>query len=136
MFGNKRSARFPVSAGFQTGPVVEPDADYDARSTTWVAKGRPRERRSTSRLAMVAGAVAVSAAVAYAFVRYCQSAAADVTLPLARSSRDHDGSKGAIEDERPSEGTNAPGLDHNGMPNDERAITEDALGARLDGTQG
>jgi hypothetical protein len=52
------------------------------------------------------------------------------------ASRDHDSSKGAIEDERPSEGTNAPGLDSEGMPNDERAITEDALGARSDGTQG
>jgi hypothetical protein len=56
--------------------------------------------------------------------------------PAPMASRDHDGSKGAIEDERPSDGTNAPGLDSEGMPNDDTAITEDALGARSDGTQG
>ena len=71
MSGNKRSARFPVSAAFQAGPVVEPDADYDARSTTWVARGRAPERAAT-RLAIVAGVLAVSAAIVYAFVRYRQ----------------------------------------------------------------
>jgi hypothetical protein len=137
MSGNKRSARFPVSAAFQGGPVSEPDADYDSRSTTWVARSHARERRTTVGLAIVAGVLAVSAAIAYAFVRYRQSAADGMKLTLPTiTSRDHDGSKGAIEDERPSEGTNAPGLDNNGMPNDERAITEDALGARQDGTQG
>jgi hypothetical protein len=137
MSGNKPSARFPVSAAFQAGPVVEPDADYDARSKTWVAKDRARSQCATTGLAIVAGVLAVSAAIVYVFVRYRQSEAdrAKPTL-TAISSRDHDGGKGAIEDERPSEGTNAPGLDNNGMPNDERAITEDALGARLDGTQG
>jgi hypothetical protein len=136
MSGNNRSARFPVSAAFQAGPVVEPDADYDARSTTWMPR-RPARARRTARLAMVAGVLAASVAVAYAFVRSRQSATdgAKPTLTAA-ASRDHDGGKGAIEDERPSVGTNAPGLDNNGMPNDERAITEDALGARLDGTQG
>jgi hypothetical protein len=137
MSGNKRSSQFPVSAAYQTGPVVEPDADFDARSTTWVERGRARQQRATNRLAIVAGVLAVSAAVVYALFRFRRSAA-DEAKPAhsAPSSRDHDGSKGAIEDESPSEGTNAPGLDHNGMPNDERAITEDALGARLDGTQG
>jgi hypothetical protein len=32
--------------------------------------------------------------------------------------------------------TNAPGLDGNGLPNDETAIAEDALGAREDKSQG
>jgi hypothetical protein len=137
MFGKKRSTRFPVSAAFQAGPVVEPDADYDARSTTWVARDRERARGATATLAIAAGVLGVSAAIVYAFVCYRQSQTdrAQPTLTTV-ASRDHDGSKGAIEDERPSEGTNAPGLDHNGMPNDETAITEDALGARLDGTQG
>lgn len=51
-------------------------------------------------------------------------------------SRDADLSKGATEDERPSATTNAPGLDDDGLPNDETAIAEDALGARADGSQG
>lgn len=52
------------------------------------------------------------------------------------TSRDHDVHKGAIEDGRPSDTTNAPGLDNDGLPNDETAIAEDALGAREDGSQG
>ena len=52
------------------------------------------------------------------------------------SSRDCDIHKGAMEDERPCATTNAPGLDENGLPNDETAIAEDALGAREDGSQG
>lgn len=50
--------------------------------------------------------------------------------------RDPDGRKGAMEDERPCATTNAPGLDDDGLPNDETAIAEDALGARVDGSQG
>ena len=51
-------------------------------------------------------------------------------------SRDADVHKGAMEDERPSVTTNAPGLDDDGLPNDETAIAEDAIGAREDGSQG
>jgi hypothetical protein len=54
----------------------------------------------------------------------------------AMSSRDPDIHKGAVEDERPCATTNAPGLDDDGLPNDETAIAEDALGARADGSQG
>jgi hypothetical protein len=53
-----------------------------------------------------------------------------------RKSRDPDGRKGAMEDGRPCATTNAPGLDDEGLPNDEIAIAEDALGARADGSQG
>jgi hypothetical protein len=52
------------------------------------------------------------------------------------TSRDQDIHKGVIEDGRPSEGTNAPALDADGLPNDEKAIAEDAAGAREDETQG
>ena len=52
------------------------------------------------------------------------------------TSRDHDIRKGATEDGRPVATTNAPGLDDDGLPNDETAIAEDALGAREDGSQG
>ncbi len=51
-------------------------------------------------------------------------------------SKDHDIHKGAFEDGCPSATTNAPGLDDEGLPNDETAIAEVALGAREDGSQG
>jgi len=54
----------------------------------------------------------------------------------AVASRDHDIHKGAIEDDRPSVTTNAPGLDGDGLPNDDTAIAESALAARADGSQG
>jgi hypothetical protein len=56
--------------------------------------------------------------------------------PTAVTSRDQDIHKGALEDGRPSATTNAPGLDDEGLPNDETAIAQDALGAREDGSQG
>jgi hypothetical protein len=52
------------------------------------------------------------------------------------TSRDHDIHKGATEDGRSIAATNAPGLDAEGLPNDEAAIAADALGAREDGSQG
>jgi hypothetical protein len=53
------------------------------------------------------------------------------------STTDHDARKGAMEEERPGpNGSDAPGLDSNGLPNDETAIAQDAVGARQDGTQG
>jgi hypothetical protein len=56
--------------------------------------------------------------------------------PTARTSRDQDLRKGVVEDGRPSGTANAPGLDGNGLPDDETAIAEDALGAREDQSQG
>jgi hypothetical protein len=58
------------------------------------------------------------------------------TRTAVLTSRDHDIHKGAIEDGSPSGTRNAPGLDDEGLPNDETAIAEDALGAREDGSQG
>ena len=55
---------------------------------------------------------------------------------VALTSRDHDVHKGAMEDGRPSATTNAPGLDDDGLPNDETAIAEGALDAREDKSQG
>jgi hypothetical protein len=52
------------------------------------------------------------------------------------TSKDHDIHKGATEDGQPSATTNAPGLDDDGLPNDETAIAADALGARVDESQG
>jgi hypothetical protein len=55
---------------------------------------------------------------------------------MVMTSPDQDIHKGAWEDGGPSATTNAPGLDDDGLPNDETAIAEDAIGAREDGTQG
>jgi hypothetical protein len=61
----------------------------------------------------------------------------DVTTQTTmRSSGDADMHKGAIEDDHPCARSNAPGLDDDGLPNDEIAIAEDAIGAREDGSQG
>jgi hypothetical protein len=57
-------------------------------------------------------------------------------LLTASASRDQDIHKGVLEDGHPSTTTNAPGLDDEGLPNDETAIAQDALGAREDGSQG
>ena len=54
----------------------------------------------------------------------------------APGGRDADVHKGATEDGHPCVTTNAPGLDADGLPNDETAIAEDAIGAREDGSQG
>jgi len=54
----------------------------------------------------------------------------------ASTSRDHDIRKGVLENGCRSTTTNAPGLDDEGLPNDETAIAQDALGAREDGSQG
>lgn len=61
----------------------------------------------------------------------------DVTMPTPmRSAADADVHKGATEDDHPCARSNAPGLDDDGLPNDEIAIAEDAIGAREDESQG
>jgi hypothetical protein len=63
------------------------------------------------------------------------NARAPVTRATVKS-RDHDMKKGAFEDGYPSTMNNAPGLDANGLPDDDTAIAAEALGARVDGSQG
>ena len=58
------------------------------------------------------------------------------TRETALTSRDHDVHKGAFEDGCPWAATNAPGLDDDGLPNDQIAIAQDAVGAREDESQG
>jgi hypothetical protein len=59
-----------------------------------------------------------------------------MTRRTQATSRDHDIHKGAMEDLGPNSATNAPGLDDDGLPNDETGIASGALSAREDGTQG
>jgi hypothetical protein len=55
----------------------------------------------------------------------------------ATSTRDQDGKKGAMEEERPGPPRpNAPALDENGLPNDSTAIAQDRVGAADDKSQG
>ncbi len=55
-------------------------------------------------------------------------------------SGDPDRYKGAVEGDRPTDeqqgNANAPALDENGMPNDPVAIAEDAIGAKVDESEG
>jgi len=60
----------------------------------------------------------------------------DGQLTPSLTSRDQDVHKGAIEDGHPSPTTNAPGLDADGLPDDETVIAASALAARVDGSQG
>jgi hypothetical protein len=58
------------------------------------------------------------------------------TEPILRA-HDSDMHKGAIEGPLDGEGNpNAPGLDEQGLPNDEVAIAQDVIGANEDQTQG
>ena len=59
-----------------------------------------------------------------------------MTSPDNDIHRDQDIHKGVMEDGRPSKASNAPALDNEGMPNDEKAIAEAAIAARADGTPG
>jgi hypothetical protein len=76
-------------------------------------------------------------------VRYCtpperlpQRYSQESMRPVIDSSADADVHKGAIEHDDPCDTSNAPGLDDDGLPNDDVAIAADAIGAREDGSQG
>ena len=64
MSSNERLGQLPVSDAFHAGP----DADCDARWTVWVARGQVHEQRVQRRLTPLAGALAIAAAIVYAFV--------------------------------------------------------------------
>jgi hypothetical protein len=61
-------------------------------------------------------------------------------MTQANRAMDPDLEKGAVEGppNNPQEhgNANAPGLDENGMPNDEVAIAQDVIGANVDETEG
>jgi hypothetical protein len=60
-----------------------------------------------------------------------------VMKPPESPTRDQDGKKGAMEEDRPGPPRpDAPALDDNGLPNDSTAIAQDRLGAADDGSQG
>ena len=63
-----------------------------------------------------------------------------MTPMASKMKHDADIHKGAIEGDRPGDeqqgNPNAPALDDNGLPADDTAIAEDAIGANEDGTEG
>jgi hypothetical protein len=63
-----------------------------------------------------------------------------VTPMATKHQNDPDVHKGAIEGDRPSDeqigNPNGEGIDEDGMPDDEVAIAEDAIGANEDESQG
>ena len=63
-----------------------------------------------------------------------------VTQNSERSHPDQDMHKGAIEGDRPADeqfgNENGAGLDDDGMPNDQVAIYQDRVGAKVDNSQG
>jgi hypothetical protein len=56
---------------------------------------------------------------------------------VTHQTADNDIHKGAKEEERPGpQRSSHPGLDKDGLPNDPVAIAQDALGAKVDQSQG
>lgn len=64
----------------------------------------------------------------------------DVPLMHPPAHRDQFATKGTLEGDRPTDpqqcNCHGAALDHNGMPADDVAIAEDAVGAQADATQG
>jgi len=61
--------QLPVSSASHVASAVAPDADFDARWATWVARGRVHEQRMRRRFVIWAAAVAMGITVVYAFLR-------------------------------------------------------------------
>jgi hypothetical protein len=66
MSSNERLVRLPDSDAFQLAPAVAPDADFDARWNAWVARGQVHEQRVRRKLDLLAGVLAIGAAIVYA----------------------------------------------------------------------
>jgi hypothetical protein len=69
MSSNEPLARLPVAGTYHVAPAVALDADFDARWAAWVARGQAHEEIVRRKLGIVAGALAIAAAILYAFLR-------------------------------------------------------------------
>jgi hypothetical protein len=69
MVSNEPSVQFPVVAADRTTAAVALDADFDTRWAAWVRRGRIHEQRVRRTFVMWTGAIAVGAAIVYAFLR-------------------------------------------------------------------
>jgi hypothetical protein len=59
----------PASAPDRVAAAVALDTDFDTRWAAWVIRGRIHEQRVRRTFVMWAGAIAVGAAMVYAFLR-------------------------------------------------------------------
>ena len=69
MVSNERSLPFRVRAANHAAVAVAFDSDFDARWAAWVARGRVHEQRVRRKFVLCASALAMGAAVLYAFLR-------------------------------------------------------------------
>ena len=53
----------PLAGTYHTSPMGTPDAEFDARWTAWVARGREHEQRVRDRFVIGAGALMTGAAI-------------------------------------------------------------------------
>jgi hypothetical protein len=66
---NQAAAELQGAATLDVAPVVAGEADFETRWAAWVARGHVHERRVRRRLFVSAGAIAIGAAIAFAFFR-------------------------------------------------------------------
>jgi hypothetical protein len=69
MVSTEPLTQLPVSAAFHITSAVAPDADFNARWATWVARGRVHQRRMRRRFMIWIAALAMGATIVYAFLR-------------------------------------------------------------------
>ena len=69
MVSNEPSVQFPVGADDRTAAAVAFETGFDTRWDAWVKRGRIHEQRVRRTFVKWAAALAVGAAIAYAFLR-------------------------------------------------------------------
>ena len=68
MSSNDPLSRLPVADTYHVAPAVALEANFDARWAAWVARGHAHERLVQRKLGMLAGVLAIAAAILYAFL--------------------------------------------------------------------
>jgi hypothetical protein len=65
---NEPLVPLPVGGTYQVAPAVALDADFDARWAAWVARGRAHEAIARRKFSILAGVLAIAAAILYVLV--------------------------------------------------------------------
>ena len=69
MLSTELSIPSPVGVANHASVAVAFDADFDVRWAAWVERGRVHEQRVRRKCVLCAGALAIGAAILYAFLR-------------------------------------------------------------------
>jgi hypothetical protein len=69
MVSTELSIPSPVGGANHASAAVAIDADFDVRWAAWVERGRVHEQRVRRKFVLCAGALAIGAAILYAFLR-------------------------------------------------------------------